>query len=126
MDNMQEREQLEQRITQVCNDREHGSRWLVREAVLILRDVARMSATGPEEQMHLLVRYARQIAQSRPAMAALSSAVSWVVCVEGGPDAVAQEAEQLLAEYDSATERIAEHAQPFLHGQIMTCSISGT
>ncbi len=76
--------------------------------------------------MRLRMRYARQIAQSRPAMAALSSAVSRVVCVEGGPDAVAQEAEQLLAEYDSATERIAEHAQPFLHGQIMTCSISGT
>lgn len=123
---MQEKERLEQRIIEVCNDREHGARWLVREAVQILRDTSRLAAISPEERMRLLVRYARQIARSRPAMAALSSAVSRVVCAEDGPDVVAREAEQLLAEYDSATERIAEHAGPLLHGQIMTCSISGT
>jgi translation initiation factor 2B subunit (eIF-2B alpha/beta/delta family) len=76
--------------------------------------------------MKQLFHYARRLAQSRPAMAALASAVSRVVCVEGGPEAVVQEAQQLLAEYDTAVEQIALHAQPLLHGCVMTCSISGT
>src|SRR5205807_7153753 len=111
---------------QVCNDREHGSRWLVREAVLILRDVAQSPQTLQDALMQLLFHYARRIAQSRPAMAALASAVSRVVCVQGGPEAIVQEAQQLLAEYDTAIEHIATHAQPLLHGHVMTCSISGT
>jgi len=119
-------ENIEQRITQVCNDREHGSRWLVREAVLILRDVAQSPQTSQDALMQLLFHYARRIAQSRPAMAALASAVSRVVCVQGGPEAIVQEAQQLLAEYDTAIEQIATHAQPLLQGQVMTCSISGT
>lgn len=117
---------IEQRITQVCNDREHGSRWLVREAILILRDVAQSSQISQDALMKLLFHYARRLAQSRPAMAALASAVSQVVCVEGGPEAVVQEAQRLLAEYDTAVEQIALHAQPLLHGCVMTCSISGT
>src|SRR5689334_9429535 len=117
---------IEQRITQVCNDREHGSRWLVREAILILHDVAQSSQISQDALMKLLFHYARCLAQSRPAMAALASAVSRVVCVEGGPEAVVQEAQQLLAEYDTAVEQIALHAQPLLHGCVMTCSISGT
>ena len=119
-------ENIEQRIMRVCNDREHGSRWLVREAVLILRDVAQSPQTSQDVLMQLLFYYARRIAQSRPAMAALASAVSRVVCVQGGPEAIVQEAQQLLAEYDTAVEQIATHAQPLLHGQVMTCSISGT
>ncbi len=119
-------ENIEQRITQVCNDREHGSRWLVREAVLILRDVAQSPQTSQDALMQLLFHYARRIAQSRPAMAALASAVSRVVCVQGGPEAIVREAQQLLAGYDTAIEQIATHAQPLLHGQVMTCSISGT
>ena len=119
-------ENIEQRITQVCNDREHGSRWLVREAVLILRDVAQSPQASQDALMQLLFHYARRIAQSRPAMAALASAVSRVVCVQGGLEAIVQEAQQLLAEYDTAIEQIATHAQPLLQGQVMTCSISGT
>lgn len=119
-------ENIEERIAQVCNDREHGSRWLVREAILILRDVAQSSQISQNVLMKLLFHYARCIAQSRPAMAALASAVGRVVGVEGGPEAVVQEAQQLLAEYGTAVEQIAMHAQPLLHGQVMTCSISGT
>ncbi|HEY4032720.1 MAG TPA: hypothetical protein VGL94_02000 [Ktedonobacteraceae bacterium] len=119
-------ENIEQRITQVCNDREHGSRWLVREAILILRDVAQSLQTSQDALMQLLFNYARRIAQSRPAMAALASAVSRVVCAEGGPEGVVQEAQQLLTEYDTAIEQIATHARPLLHGHVMTCSISGT
>lgn len=119
-------ENIEQRIIQVCNDREHGSRWLVREALLILRDVAQSPQISQDALMKLLFCYARRLAQSRPAMAALASAVSRVVCGEGGPEAVMQEAQQLLAEYDTAVEQIALHAQPLLHGHVMTCSLSGT
>src|SRR5260370_20956749 len=119
-------ENIEQRITQVCNDREHGSRWLVREAVLILRDVDQSPQASQDALMQLLLQYARRIAQSRPAMAALASGVSGVVCVQGGLEAIVQEAQQLLAEYDTAIEQIATHAQPLLQGQVMTCSISGT
>jgi ribose 1,5-bisphosphate isomerase len=119
-------ENIEQRIMQVCNDREHGSRWLVREAVLILRDVAQSPQASQDALMQLLFHYARRIAQSRPAMAALASAVSRVVCAQGGLEAIVQEAQQLLAEYDTAIEHIAVHAQPLLHGHVMTCSISST
>jgi ribose 1,5-bisphosphate isomerase len=119
-------ETIEERIEQVCNDREHGSRWLVREAILILRDVAQSSQVSQDALMKQLVHYARRLAQSRPAMGALASAVSRVVCVEGGPEAIVQEAQQLLAEYDTAVEQIALHAQPLLHGHVMTCSLSGT
>lgn len=119
-------ENIEQRITQVCNDREHGSRWLVREAILILRDVAQSSQISQDALMRILFSYARKIAQSRPAMAALACAVSRVVCAPGGPEAVVQEAQQLLAEYDTAIEQIALHARPLLQGNVMTCSISGT
>src|SRR5260370_41493477 len=76
--------------------------------------------------MQLLLHYARRIAQSRPAMAALASAVSRVVCVQGGLEAIVQAGQQLLAEDDTSIEQIATHAQPLLQGQVMTCSISRT
>lgn len=119
-------ENIEQRITQICNDREHGSRWLVREAIIILRDVAQSTQVSQDVLMQLLFNYARKIAQSRPAMAALASAVSRVVCAQGGPEAIVQEAQKLLAEYETAVEQIVLHAQPLLQGNVMTCSISGT
>jgi translation initiation factor 2B subunit (eIF-2B alpha/beta/delta family) len=122
-------ETIEQRIQQVVEDREHGSRWLVKEALKILADIAQPQQTSDDttRRLKLLYTSAFHIAQARPAMAALSSAVSQVVSVhEQGLEAVAQEAQRLLTEYDTATQRIAEHAQPLLKGQIMTCSISGT
>jgi translation initiation factor 2B subunit (eIF-2B alpha/beta/delta family) len=119
-------ENIEQRIMQVCNDREHGSRWLVREAIIILRDVAQSTQVSQDVLMQILFNYARKIAQCRPAMAALASAVSRVVCAQGGPEAIVQEAQKLLAEYETAVEQIVLHAQPLLQGNVMTCSISGT
>lgn len=119
-------ETIEQRIVQVCNDREHGSRWLVKEAILIICDIAQSSKISEDVLMRKLFHCARRLAQSRPAMGALASAVSRVVCAQGGLDGIVQEAQQLLAEYDTAIEQIATHAQPLLHGQLLTCSISGT
>ncbi len=115
---------ITQRIEQVRNDREHGSRWLVRETLLILRDLARTSQGSSNEQE--LYKAGRTLAQARPSMAALASAVGRVLTAQDGPDAMAREAERLLHEYDTATARIAEHAKPLLRGTIMTCSISGT
>ena len=115
---------ITQRIEQVRNDREHGSRWLVRETLLILRDLAQASKGSSSEQD--IYKAGRTLAQARPSMAALASAVGRVLTAQGGTDAMAREAERLLHEYDTATARIAEHAKPLLHGTIMTCSISGT
>ncbi|GAC1392292.1 MAG: translation initiation factor IF-2 [Ktedonobacteraceae bacterium] len=117
---------VEQRIEQVRNDREHGSRWLVRETILILRELAHDTSGSQDEQMRRLYRAGRSLAQAHPSMAALASAIGHVLSVQGGPAAMAQEAEHLLHAYDTATARIAEHAKPLLHGTLMTCSISGT
>ena len=115
---------ISQRIEQVRNDREHGSRWLVRETLLILRDLARSSESSSNEQD--LYNAGHTLAQARPSMAALASAVGRVLTAQGGLPAMEHEAERLLHEFDTATARIAEHAQLLLHGTIMTCSISGT
>ncbi len=117
---------VEERIEQVRNDREHGSRWLVRETMMILRDLAHDTHGSQEEQRQRLYAAGRNLAQARPSMAALASAVGRILTAQGGPDAIAQKAEQLLQEYDTATAKITEHAKPLLHGTILTCSISGT
>lgn len=117
---------IEAQIALIKNDREHGSRWLVREAMTLLRDLAQESMTSQDQQMRTLFSTARKLAQARPAMAALSSAVGQIMSVEGGPGAIAQEARRLLQEYDTATERIATHARQYIKGRLITCSISGT
>ena len=117
---------IEQRIEQTINDREHGSRWLVRSALEILHDLATTPDIPESERMPLVLSSARRIALARPAMAALTSAVCQALDVAGGTDEVAQKANQLLDDYTTATTRISSFGQPLLHGRIMTCSISGT
>lgn len=117
---------IEQRIEQTINDREHGSRWLVKAAIEILRDLAQMQELSEHERMDRLLTSARRIAQARPAMAALSSAVSQVLNVGGSVQEVACKAQQMLDSYTSATTHITESARPLLAGHVMTCSISGT
>lgn len=114
---------IAQRIEQVRTDREHGSRWLVRETLQILRDVTHTQSPSNEQDIYSV---GRSLAQARPSMAALGNAVGRVLTAQGGRDAMVYEAEHLLQEYDTATARIAEYAKPLLHGMIMTCSISGT
>src|SRR5579875_1082319 len=116
---------IAQRIEVVRNDREHGSRWLVREALLILRDLARQPITSEDEHLRQLYQSGRALASARPSMAALASAVGRVLNVEGGVPAIERAAQTLLEEYDTATERITAYARPYLHGQILTCSLSG-
>jgi ribose 1,5-bisphosphate isomerase len=119
-------EELETRIEQVREDREHGSRWLVREAMRILRDLAQERMPSEREQVQALQGVARMLAQARPAMAALSSAMSQIMATPGGPAAIASAASKLLEQYEQATGRIADFARPYLNGCIMTCSLSGT
>lgn len=122
---MQNNEQVVKRIAHIREDREHGSRWLAREAVLVIRDLA--SAQGPEdERLQRVYTAARELALARPAMSALTSAVAQVVNVQGGTAAIARASEQLLQTFETATGRIAAYAAPLIHGTIMTCSVSGT
>lgn len=121
---------IQQRVTDIVNDREHGSRWLVREAMVLLRDIASSSSSSSREEIMQQLRDAGQrLAKSRPAMAALAGAVGRILNVgdaRNDPEAVARRAEQLLRDYETASERIAGHARPLLHGTLMTHSISGT
>lgn len=122
-------ESIEQRIAQVRNDREHGSRWLVRETIHILQDLAQAlnsSGGSTDEQMQQLKQVGRELAQARPSMAAIASAVGRIVTVQGSPNAVVQAAKSLLQDYDMSTTQIATSAQAVLKGRVMTCSVSGT
>jgi translation initiation factor 2B subunit (eIF-2B alpha/beta/delta family) len=125
-------ETIEQRIEQTISDREHGSRWLVKESVEILRDLAQMQEISAHERMNHLLASARKIARARPAMAALSSAVSQVLNIEHTGDdgdrvqEIEHNAQHLLDSYATANAYIAEHARTLLRGRVMTCSISGT
>src|SRR5450631_2017637 len=92
---------IEQRIEAVRNDREHGSRWLVLQTIGILHDLAREQVASQEELMQRLLAAGRALSQARPAMAALSSAVGRILNTQGGPQAVAHAAEQLLQDYDT-------------------------
>jgi len=117
---------LEQRIELVRNDREHGSRWLVREMISILYDLATEKTLPADEQIQQVWRAALELAHARPAMAALSVAVGRILSAQDGLEGITREAAQLLEEYDHAVERIAAYARPLLGGTLMTHSLSGT
>src|SRR5579884_2387296 len=117
---------FEQRIDQVRNDREHGSRWLVRETISILHDIAIQANSSADERLQQLRQAGSELAHARPAMAALAGAVGHILSTPNGVEGMAREAERLLKEYDTAIEHITEHARSLLHGTLMTDSISGT
>lgn len=117
---------LNKRIEQIVNDHDHGSRWLVKEALELLRDLSLMQELSEKERLHLLLSSGRRIITARPAMGALSSAVCQVLNVDGGVQAMAQKAQEVLERSLHATVQITEHARSLLHGQVMTCSLSGT
>lgn len=119
-------ESIEQRVLAVCNDRDHGSRWIVREAASILYDLASDTTPPVEESLQRLRATARQLAQAHPAMAALAGAVRRILNAPASPVEIATEASRLLQEIDHATEHIAAYARPVLNGTLMTHSMSGT
>lgn len=119
---------IQQRIDSIRNDREHGSRWLVRETMMLLREMATAADVSKEE-----VRAAgKQLAQARPSMAAIAGAVWRILAAQDAVDAqegkegMAHKAEQMLTEFELSLERIITFARPLLKGVLMTDSISGT
>src|SRR5207237_9996492 len=123
---MKTMESIEQRIARVSNDREHGSRWLVRETISILYDLAIDTSLPADQAMQHFRASAEQLAQARPAMAALAGAVGRILNAPGGLEGMAREAARLREDYEHATERIAAFARPILTGTLLTHSISGT
>ena len=115
-----------ERIAMIRNDREHGSRWLVRETISLLYDIATQPTSSPEENVQQLQRAGKELAHARPAMAALAGAVTRILNAPGGLEGMARDAEKLLNEFDSAIELITNYARPFLSGTLMTHSLSGT
>lgn len=107
-------EDIEQRVLAVCNDRDHGSRWIVREAVSIMHDLTSDTTSSAEELMQRLHIMAQKLEQAHPAMAALAGAVRRILKTPGGPAEIATEASRLLQEIDHATEHIAAYARPIL------------
>jgi ribose 1,5-bisphosphate isomerase len=116
----------DERIAMIRNDREHGSRWLVRETISVLYDIATQPTSSPEETIEQLQSAGKELANARPAMAALAGAVRRILNASGGLDGTVREAAKLLREYDSAIKYITDHARPLLTGTIMTHSLSGT
>jgi translation initiation factor 2B subunit (eIF-2B alpha/beta/delta family) len=119
-------ETLNERIAMIRNDREHGSRWLVRQTIMLLYDIAREPTSSPNEHLQQLRRAGDELASARPAMAALAGAVRRILNASGGLEGMITEAAHLLSELDSAIEHITGYARPFLTGTIMTHSLSGT
>ena len=55
-------ERLNERIALIRNDREHGSRWLVRQTISVLYDIATQPTSSPEENVQQLHRAANELA----------------------------------------------------------------
>ena len=123
---MKNREERMERIERIVNDREHGSRWLVREAMMLLRDLTSDTGVAEDEAMRDVREAGQRLAQARPAMAALAGAVRRIVNAAGGLRGMAEEASRLLTNYEHATEHMAVFARGVLTGTVMTHSMSGT
>jgi ribose 1,5-bisphosphate isomerase len=115
-----------ERIARIRNDREHGSRWLVHETISVLYDIATQPTSSPEENVQQLQDAGNDLANARPAMAAMAGAVRRILNAPGGLEGMVREAANLLSEFDSAIVHITNYARPFLTGTIMTHSLSGT
>ncbi len=119
-------ENLEQRLARIRDDREHGSRWLVREAISLLHDLATEETLPAHEREQQVRKAAQALAHARPAMAALAVAMGRILSAQDGLAGIAREASRLLETYDQAVERITAYARPLLRGTLMTHSLSGT
>lgn len=119
-------EDFTQRIARVRDDREHGSRWLVRQTIILLRDLAREDMLAEDERLARVRQAGRELAHARPAMAALAGAIGRILAASSEAAGLANAAEQLLREYDQAIARITVFARPHLQGVVMTHSLSGT
>jgi translation initiation factor 2B subunit (eIF-2B alpha/beta/delta family) len=121
-----EMQELTERIARIRDDQDHGSRWLVRQTIILLHDLAVAKGDAPEQQLQQVYQVGRELARARPVMAALAGAVGRILAVPGALDGIARAAEHLLQDYDQALTRITTFARPYLQGTVMTHSLSGT
>jgi translation initiation factor 2B subunit (eIF-2B alpha/beta/delta family) len=75
---------LAARVEELRADREHGASWMARRTVEALLAVAEEPAESCEELLDRLVDSARQLAESRPRMGAISGAAGRVLAAANG------------------------------------------
>jgi translation initiation factor 2B subunit (eIF-2B alpha/beta/delta family) len=126
LDQEEQMEDFTQRIASIRDDREHGSRWLVRQTIMLLRDLASENGLAAEKRLERTRQAGQELAQARPVMAALAGAVARILSSSDNADGMARAAGHLLQEYDQAIEHITAFARPHLRGTVMTHSLSGT
>ncbi|MGH2487486.1 MAG: hypothetical protein ACRDHE_15890, partial [Ktedonobacterales bacterium] len=115
-------------IAQIAADHEHGAAWLARASARILEDVCARAPSG--ETMRLVHDSARQLAASRPSMAAVANTVARVwhagalisASTAERLRAMGDEAGKLQRRWDTAGPAIAAHAAPLLIGTLYTHS----
>jgi len=127
-------------IERLRSDREHGASWLAREAARLLAMLtSEVPETEARERLALVHATARELAETRPSMAALANTVAriWQAgsvgasSVAGREDIVQlqqihAEADRLTAAWSTAAEQIAGYARPLLRESVFTISRSGT
>jgi ribose 1,5-bisphosphate isomerase len=126
---------IAERVKELQADREHGASWLARAAAVALRDLAMAEGVAADRLVDQLRVAGRMLAGARPSMAALVATVSQVLAPLTRADlhdtraivaAVRQEADIVLASWEEAATKIAEHARPLLQGRLLTHSSSAT
>ncbi len=134
------------RVAWVRDDRAHGASALAREAAAIVRACAGQGS-APEADAQAALRQthevARDLAASRPSMVAVANTVGriWAEAFDAADlrrrelsettarialERAQQVAEDTLAAWAKASEQIASYARPYLHGTLLTHSLSGT
>jgi translation initiation factor 2B subunit (eIF-2B alpha/beta/delta family) len=134
---MASREEREELIKEIAEDKVHGADWLSNRALEIIRDVALEAPVGDEKELMNLVRgTARRLAASRPSMASLTNKVSKLVYqiiqdereVEELREDVASMVRNLLNDYRRYKRASIEKAADYLRSfdTFITLSYSST
>ncbi len=134
------------RIAWVRDDRAHGASALAREAAAIMRACALQGLRPEADSLAALQRLrqaARDLAASRPSMVAVANTVGriwakaadWPGLHDAALSTVAaycvllsarRAADEALSGWATASAQIANYARPYLHGTLLTHSLSGT
>jgi translation initiation factor 2B subunit (eIF-2B alpha/beta/delta family) len=127
---------LEERVEELRTSRTHGGSWLARRAVETLAELASEGAATSDELLERLVGAGRELAASRPGVAAVAGAVGRLLAAADGqrhlaPDdlrrLVEDEARGLIDARDRAARAIAIQLRPRLEDAlVLTHSASAT
>lgn len=119
-------------IAEIAADHEHGAGWLARASARLLEEVCARAAT--DATLRLSQDVARQLAATRPSMAAVANTVARVwqagtltdVSTAERLRAMGREAGRLQGHWDAAGPTIAAYAAPLLAGALYLHSRSAT